>query len=193
MTKKQIINIALLAAISLSWPINVNAQTIDSHVHGLSEMFIALENKTLEIEIESPAINLVGFEHKAETKSDKAAVKKVIKLLSRHHEIFSLSGGDCSLVNSTIDASSIIDTQHQENASHKHEHGHDQHHNKEAKHYEVISSYRYHCKKPSTLTAITVNMFDQFSGVEQIETRWLTEAKQNSITLTPMKQDIKLR
>ena len=38
------------------------------HIHGLAEATIALEGKVLEIGLQSPASNIVGFEHKARTK-----------------------------------------------------------------------------------------------------------------------------
>ena len=65
---------------------------VNTHAHGLSEMNIAIENQKLVIELISPAIDLVGFEHKAKTKKSINRVKKVGKRLSKHNEMFSLSG-----------------------------------------------------------------------------------------------------
>jgi len=225
--KHKMINIISLGSLLISSSIAVNAKTIDSHVHGLSEMTIAIEDKTLEIEITSPAMNLVGFEHKAHDKADIDIVEKITKQLNNHKELFSFSGGVCALVDSSTDTSSIMnvskveekhhelnehdndehddhkshhnendhdDDEHEDHKSHHNEtaHEHDEH-SKQSTHYEIISYYHYDCKKASTLTAITVRMFDQFSGVDQITAKWLTETQQGSVILSPTKQIIKLR
>ncbi|MGB1290473.1 MAG: ZrgA family zinc uptake protein, partial [Porticoccaceae bacterium] len=41
------------------------AASLDAHVHGLSQLTIAVEGETVELEFSSPAMNLVGFEHRA--------------------------------------------------------------------------------------------------------------------------------
>ena len=37
----------------------------EAHIHGLATLTLALEGNSLEIEFESPAANLVGFEHRS--------------------------------------------------------------------------------------------------------------------------------
>lgn len=169
--------------------INVQAAEVnqlDKHVHGLSELTVAFEQQTLEIELFSPAVNLMGFEHIATTETDIAAVKKTISELSDHEAIFSFSGGDCVLVNHLVDVSAILKEGHVESI---HEGKPHQHHN----HNEVSTSYRYHCKNASSLSAITVKVFDLFNGINQIETTWLSETAQGSVLLSPTNKVINLR
>jgi len=228
--KQHMIKIVTLGSLLISSSIGVHAKTLGSHVHGLSELTIAIGNETVEIEMTSPAMNLVGFEHKAHDKADIDLVNKITKQLNNHKELFSFSGSSCLLIDSSTDTSSLMspdnaqeshnelnehdeheshhddhDDEHDEHESHhddhddehdKHESHHDDHddeHSKHSSHYEITSYYRYHCKKASTLSAITVRMFDQFSGVNQITAKWLTERQQGSVTLSPTKQIIKLR
>ena len=80
---------------------------LDKHVHGESELTIAFENQRLEIELLSPAMNIVGFEHKAKTDDEIAAVNKAMALLRHHDEMFTLSNGDCELINYSVDVSSV--------------------------------------------------------------------------------------
>ena len=44
------------------------AASLVAHVHGLSELAIAMEGEKLEIQFTSPAMNLVGFEHQASSR-----------------------------------------------------------------------------------------------------------------------------
>lgn len=50
--------------------------SLGKHEHGVAQLNVALDGKTLELELDSPAMNLVGFEHAASTDADKAAVAK---------------------------------------------------------------------------------------------------------------------
>src|SRR5690606_8718325 len=84
--------------------------TLDAHVHGLSELTIAAERNFLEIQFISPAMNLVGFEHKAKTLKDIATVENVALTLHQHDMLFLLSGVDCKHTNTSIDLSNLIDT-----------------------------------------------------------------------------------
>jgi G3E family GTPase len=83
-----------------------------SHLHGLAEITIIIENDRLEIEVKSPAINLVGFENKARTPKHIEAVNKAELLLSNLKEIFLFSNGHCKLINKSIDLSQINITHH---------------------------------------------------------------------------------
>lgn len=111
---------------------------LDAHVHGLSELTIAMDDHLLDIEFASPAMNLLGFEYKATSDKDIATVKKVESLLLKHNQLFSLSDAGCTHVNTTLDLSDHIDTedhkQHHDHEDHK-EHKEHQAHNDHDKHH----------------------------------------------------------
>ncbi|WP_016772972.1 ZrgA family zinc uptake protein, partial [Pseudomonas sp. R62] len=48
--------------------------SLGAHEHGVGRLNAALDGQTLELELESPAMNLVGFEHAATSDADKAKV-----------------------------------------------------------------------------------------------------------------------
>ena len=48
--------------------------SLGAHEHGVGRLNAALDGQTLELELESPAMNLVGFEHVATSDADKAKV-----------------------------------------------------------------------------------------------------------------------
>jgi hypothetical protein len=195
--KNYIYNFVMFPIAMLSPLMHISGQAagmviLDPHVHGLSELTMTIEKQTLEIEVTSPAINIVGFEHRAKTKKNIALVQKARIRLSRHEDLFSFSGGACILIDKSVDISSI--TKANNLVTDLHEHGHEHINDTEKfSHREVIGHYRYYCKKASTLTAITVKIFDQFVGINQIKARWLNETQQGSVTLSPTKQIINLR
>jgi hypothetical protein len=163
---------------------------LDAHVHGVSEMTIVFEKQTLEIEVKSPAINLVGFEHRAKTQKNIAAVKNAELLLSNASELFLFSGDNCTLVEQHIDVSSMID---HDTKSGVNEHQHDKSHSNEGRHNEVIANYYYRCEKKSTISSITIKLFELFPYVQQIKAMWVTEAQQGALTLSAKNKVINLR
>lgn len=157
-----------------------------THAHGLSEMNIAIENQKLIIELISPAIDLVGFEHKAKTSISINKVKKVEKRLSEHNEMFSLSGGNCQLISTFIDVSNLtsIPDDHQHHQEHSH---------KKNTHSEVIANYDYHCEKVSELSSITVKVFHLSTSVKEVQAIWITEMYQGTERLNAKNNVINLR
>ena len=113
-------------------------RTMDSHQHGLAELRLLLEEQRIEIEFESPAFNLVGFEHKASNPEEKSLVRNVEAILASTAPLMSLKGGACSLGSSQVDVSSIMggDEKHGHETEHEHEdkHEHADEHDHEAKH-----------------------------------------------------------
>ena len=158
-----------------------------SHVHGLAEMTIIIENDRLEIEVKSPAINLVGFEHKASTQKHIAAVNKAELLLDNPRKIFSFTGGHCKLINKSLDLSHIIKTHHHSEKEYV------KSINKHDNHSGVMAHYYDHCEKTSALSAITVTLFDQFPSLQKVYVMWATENQQGAITLSATNKVINLR
>ena len=49
---------------------------LGAHVHGVSELNIVIEGNKIEIQLRTPAKNIVGFEHEASTKKQIKKVKQ---------------------------------------------------------------------------------------------------------------------
>lgn len=169
---------------------------LDKHVHGESELTIAFENQELAIELLSPAINIVGFEHKAKTDEEIAAISKAMVLLSHHNEMFTFSNGDCELINYFVDVSSVSNpiAEERNHTTSKHaEHSHKTNNEQIRNHSEVIAHYAFRCKKASTPPDITVKVFELFTGINHITAIWLTQTQQGSVILNPSNNIINFR
>jgi cobalamin biosynthesis protein CobT len=106
-----------------------SAESLDAHVHGLSELTIAMDAKTIELQLISPAMNLVGFEHKASSKQDIAAVKQAELILGQHNSLFLIAGGDCEHLSTSIDSDDLLesDNHHDDHNDHDKHNDHDDH------------------------------------------------------------------
>jgi hypothetical protein len=170
---------------------------LDFHVHGLSEITMAIEGEILDIQLISPTVNLFGFEHKASNKKEITLVNNAKTLLSNTSSLFYFSGGGCSLINTVIDVSGSLKDHENE-----HEHqpknrkkSHDDHGIQETTHQnhsQIVANYRYHCEETATLSAITVLVFEQFLGIKEIRAMWITDTKQGVVTLSAERKIIHL-
>jgi hypothetical protein len=160
-----------------------------AHVHGVSQLNIAVEGKEVEIELVSPAADIVGFEHAPETEADKAAVKKAADLLGKGATVFLFPAeARCSLkeaaVRSTLDAAR---EPHGVGHAHgkKEEHGH-------ATHAEFHVRYHFQCGNPAALTHVDVKLFEHFAAMHELEVQALTAKGQSAQELTPESPRLKL-
>lgn len=188
---------ALFASINSAYA-EQKESSLDAHVHGLSELTIAMEGDSLEIQFESPAMNLIGFEHKATSNKDIATVKKAESTLSQPESLFLLSGANCRQIKTTVDISSLIEEHDHHAVPHKDHDDHDDHndhkdhndykdhddHKDHESHSEMVASYSYSCKELTKLSSIKVALFDVFPGIHKINTMWVMDSKQGSATLT---------
>ena len=170
--------------------------SLDAHVHGLSQLTIAVEGEKVELEFSSPAMNLVGFEHKATSKKDIAAVKQAVSILRQPEMLFSLSEAQCKPVYTNVDISSLIEhdddhdghkghDEHKDHKDHDDHKGHDDHkaHDEHETHSEIVANYSFECKDSSALSSIKVSLFESFAGIYKIQTMWVTPSKQGSAKL----------
>ena len=167
-------------------------RTLESHQHGLAELKILLEANRVQIEFESPAFNLVGFEHKASSLQEKKVVKNATALLESPTRLIAFGGSACSPEATQIDASSVSneeeehehEAEHDHEAEHQHEGEHAHEHKTETSHADIIARYSFSCENNSDLSYIEINFFRLFSGLEKVKALWVGETGQGAMQLT---------
>ena len=153
----------------------------DAHVHGLSHLTIALEKQTLLVEINSPLMDMVGFEGEPRTKVQKDSIERAKATLRKIDNVLIFKGGSC--LEKNID----VKLGHDHSNEHSHsEHDHDTH-------SEISAVYQFKCSEPEELQEITVLLPNQFSRMEKIKAQWATSNAQGQITLDKKKNTINLR
>jgi hypothetical protein len=182
-------SILAVSCLSLAHAQQVN---LGAHVHGVSELNIVIEGNKLEMQLRSPAMNIVGFEHKASTEQQIRKVKQSEVKLHGHKALFSFSSGGCKLTQTQIDLANLI----KKNAIEKNVHDHhksdpDHHHEKEKEkekghgdHSEVVAHYYYDCEDIDDLSSLSLGFFDVFPAMQQINGIWITTSGQGAASLT---------
>jgi hypothetical protein len=174
-----------------------------------------MDAKTIELQLISPAMNLVGFEYKASSKQDIAAVKQAELLLEQKDSLFLIAGGGCQHLSTSIDSGDLLesDNHHDDHDDHDKHDDHDDHekhddhydqdkhddhddhseHDQGETHSEVVASYSYSCKDTSKLSSIKVALFASFPGIQKINTLWVTPSKQGSSSLSAKNSTINFK
>ncbi|MNZ89084.1 hypothetical protein D3C78_1079890 [compost metagenome] len=159
--------------------------SLGAHEHGVGRLNAVLDGKTLELELESPAMNLVGFEHVATSDADKAKVAAVRALLEQPLALFNLpKAAGCVVENQELESPLFgdkpdADDDHDEDA--KDEDGHEHHHD----HSEIHAHYQFTCATPAALKSLDLaNIFTRFPATQKIQVQLIGPSGQQGVEVT---------
>lgn len=165
----------------------------DAHEHGTALLNMAIENNNIHLELESPAMNIVGFEHQAKTKQDKLTIKNAVERLNQGNTLFVTSAkAQCKLTSVDVE-SALIDSKdkHDDHDEHDKHDKHDDHDEHEETHSEFHVTYMFTCKNIAELKSIDAQIFTFFKGSEEIHVQLITDKGQTEKELTPSNHILK--
>jgi hypothetical protein len=178
-TKRKIIILAVSLLVGLCDPLAAEPEheheheQHEAHVHGEARLLIALEGNTLQIEFLSPAMNIVGFEHLPQNKTQSRTVELAIETLKQPGLLFILPpSAECDPVSIEVESS----------LAHHHE---NEEESKEEGHSDFRGQYYFLCQDISRLGNIGVEIFKRFPGTRLIEVQSISKSGQQKIDLTP--------
>lgn len=154
-----------------------------AHVHGAANLNLVLDGSALHLEFESPAMNLVGFEHVPSTEADRAGLDRMVETLREADRLFRFDEaagcrmGDVKIASALLEADAAM-----------HDHGHE-----DERHADVRAVYFFDCQRPSRLERLTVELFTSFPGLEQLNAQFVVGDTQGSAKLDPNDPVVSLR
>jgi len=168
----------------------------DAHTHGIANLTLASENGILEVQFDSPAISVLGFEHQPSTQEHISTIEKATagQALEDEHT-HDHAEEKHEKHDDHAHAEDHSDESHKEHDDHGHaqdhsDEKHDDHahaeghsdenhqehdgheHQSNESHSEVSAIYTFNCKDSEKLTAIDISLFEYFSGIEKIKVNW---------------------
>ena len=211
-------NLSLLFVIFLAGVFKTLAQvSLEAHVHGKASINLVLDDQSLFIEFESPAYNLVGFEHEPKDQIQQKEVQDTLSLLSRPRKVFGFSAQAGCLVESVSVTTTMAgvgkntvgyeeehheeehhEEEHHEEEHHEEEHHEEEHHdhsdgdstNKES-HSEFKANYLMICSEPEKLRTIEFKLFKEFLGLKSVQVQWINGEGQGYIELNAESSKLK--
>lgn len=147
-----------------------------AHEHGAATLEVATEGKQLLIALDSPAANVLGFEHAPRTAAEIKAVAQATAALGRGAAIFTPSPAAQCKLNSVKMGAPQWDAKQNSSAEHAD--------------YEV--SYRFNCAQPAALTGLGINFSGIMSSATRLRAAVVTPKAQFQRDLTAGKSELKL-
>ena len=141
--------------------------------------------------------------------ANHAALDKAVATLKDGDSLFQFNpDAGCRMEKAAITSALLEDGHGHHGGDHghdkKHEQGHDDHkdekhgheghvheeHEGEA-HSDIDAMYHFEGAQPGKLTPLTVELFEAFSGMEEIDVQYVIESKQGAAELTPANHVVK--
>ncbi|MCE1115562.1 MULTISPECIES: DUF2796 domain-containing protein [Pseudomonas] len=157
--------------------------TLGAHEHGVAKLNVVLDGNTLELELDSPAMNLVGFEHAASTDADKAKVAAARQQLEQPLKLFGLAqAAGCKDEAQELESPLFGDAAHADDDgdAHEHEHGH--------QHADVNAHYQFTCATAAKLTQLDLGpLFKTFPQTQKVNVQLIGPNGQKGVEATAAK------
>ncbi|GLO15942.1 hypothetical protein PPUJ20028_45280 [Pseudomonas putida] len=155
--------------------------TLGAHEHGVAKLNVVLDGNTLELELDSPAMNLVGFEHAASSDADKAKVAAVRQQLEAPLALFGLSAAaGCKEDQQELESPLFGNAPKADDDGDEHEHGH--------QHSDIGAHYQLTCANPDKLAQVDLApLFKAFPATQKINVQLIGPNGQKGVETTPAK------
>jgi hypothetical protein len=152
--------------------------SLGAHEHGVGRLNAVLDGQALQLELESPAMNLVGFEHVATIDADKAKVAATRAQLEKPLALFNLPGAaGCVVASQKLESPLFGDKPDADDDHDGDEHHHD--------HSEIHAHYQFTCAKPEALKTLDLaNIFNTFPATQKIQVQLIGPSGQQGVDVT---------
>ncbi len=203
MNNAALINIVFASLLGVA--ANGLAQASDvhrAHTHGVANATLAFESGSMEMQFESPAMSLLGFEHRPNTQQQIDMAEKTKAFLANSENVLSINGADCYLSHSNVNilgpaGKTLASNETTKGEHHVHKkHGQQQAHGHEShgdNHSEVSAHYQFDCANGQAPKSVAILLFKRFPNLEKIEVNWVTETQQGKSVLRSQASEIELK
>ncbi len=173
------------AAVALAAPAQA-APAPGAHAHGVAELRVVVDGGRLEVALESPLDNLVGFEHAPRTDKQRAAVRSMAAKLRQAQTLFvptaaaRCSLGSVRLASSALPAELLGEKEPTAPQAGQEADGH----------ADLDASFVFDCAAPAELKGMDVGLLSAFRGFHKLNVQVVGPKGQSATVLTPRKRSV---
>lgn len=150
-----------------------------AHVHGVARLGIAVQDKTLTIQLESPLDSLIGFEHRPTTAAQKTAVSALQAAMRAPQDLFRFdAAAGCAPTKS--EAESAIFQPAAPGAASADDHA------------DLDANFEFHCSSPARLATVETSLFSAYPRLKRLTIDVATDKGQFKRDLTSPQRTISL-
>lgn len=164
----------------------------DAHEHGHATLNLVQEGNTVQLLLESPAANILGFEHSPTNEEEQQSLDKAVSVLKQGEKMFTFPAmAKCEQKEVSLESELTEHETHHEGESH-HEGEEESHHDEAEGHSEFEVTYQFSCATPAELNTIKVMVFEHFPLTDEIDAQIVTDKRQFSAELSSEASTIQL-
>lgn len=170
-----------------------------AHEHGIGRMDIAVEKNSVDIDLDGPAVNIVGFEHEPGDAKERATLDAAVADLKLGSPLMAFSpAARCTQKRVRVDSDLLGQGAHKghahdEEEGHRHddeathEHGHEgDDDGDEHEHADIDVTWEITCARPDDLHEIDFSgLFRRFPGTHTLRVQAALPNGQTATELTP--------
>jgi hypothetical protein len=160
-----------------------SAASVAAHEHGVASLNLVLDGQNVILELQSPAANIVGFEHLPTSETDLAITKQARHRLEQAQNLFVFSEAAACILEESEAKSPLFAVAGVE---------HDDHGARGIAHADINARFHFACANPDALQKIEVKLFDAFPNTEKLLLQAITPKGQQGGELTPAQSVIHL-
>ena len=152
------------------------------HQHGHGTLNLAVEGQTVQMELDVPGADIVGFEHEAKTPEDQAKIEAAEKTLAQPFALFVLPGeAGCKVTAAKVSIVGETESDHDAPEHEHHDHtGAEEAEEHQAEHSEFHAEYALSCSNVAAITAISFPYFGVFPNSAELAVTLITEKAQKA-------------
>jgi hypothetical protein len=147
---------------------------LSPHIHGSAELNIVLSNNQLSLELHSPAVNLLGFEHNKHSPEQQAILKSTRYQLTNAKALFLFEGGECQLIQPSPHFSAMLKSNGNAHPTLEKD---------DNRHSDIEARFSYICAQPVSLKSITTTLLEVFPGITSLQVQWIIQNQQGTAML----------
>lgn len=169
-----LLSIGIMSCLSAAFATAEQTRRHSAHRHGVAQLNVAADGGDLYIELNSPAANILGFEHAPSTATERAVLDRAIATLKNADRLFALSDdARCRIA--------AIEIELPEDADDRHDH----HTPSGAAHTDILGHYRFNCADLDMLRQVdTAQLFATFPATQRLELQYAIGDRQGAAALT---------
>lgn len=142
-----------------------------AHEHGVAALNVAVEGNRVSIDFDSPAVNVVGFEHAPRLEAERSAAGKAEALLRDPNRLFEFPAeAACRPADSKL-----VLPQWQDG------------------HGDYEATYIFSCRQPAALTELVVKLLPELTPGTKLRAQLITTSVQTSSELAGRNNTLRLR
>jgi hypothetical protein len=151
-----------------------------AHVHGLVRLDVALDAKTLIVQLEAPLDSLLGFEHRPRTAAQKQAATTLLKQMNNGASLIRTeAAASCKPTQTAVQSDALQSTSPASSNAEEHA--------------DLDAKFEFTCEQPDQLTFLEIGFFDAFKRIQKIEVQVATSKGQLKQTLKRPESKLLLR